>query len=429
MKYSYIFFLVIILLSSCGHNCKTDCIKYGLDENCCPQVDSTFAKQKEPSINQINIFLETSGSMAGYMPSTQPATEFQKFITDIIERLNSQFDGKLHFYYMSESDKSSKKIQFTKVIDDVLYGKFPSWNGTTYIPQMLDTINNYNGRNSVNLLISDFIFSPEQNKSKYTETVTSNLYPIINQSKNFCSSFICLFSEYRSSICSNNNPTSNSPYFLYIQGENENINLILKDIKKSIDQLKQPSNFLEFGIKYSNLYYSVLPYTETSANFIAMPCENFENSFLSIQEIDLRNSLDSLSFWVGIDLSSLPTYTHSNDYLEKNLKFSIRNGNVKIVNIQKLPYQNTDIDDLPITNKCTHLLKFQVTGITECVSILKLSLNYSRPDWINELNEEEDENQRSKTFGLKKVISGFEQSYFPDDNKVLFENLQIVLTK
>jgi hypothetical protein len=429
MKYLYIFIFIGLLLNSCGYNCKKNCLNYGLDQNCCPPIDSTVAKLNAPFLEQVNVFLETSGSMAGYMPSSGSATEFQKLIIDIIERLNSQFDEKLHIYYMTESDKPCKSTGFGIARDDILFGRFSRWSGTTYIPIMLDSINNYKSTSSVNILISDFIYSPEKGLKKYTEIAGSTFYSIVNKIRGYSTSFVCLYSEYRSSICSNENPTFNSPYYLFLLGEQENVNLINEMIFKSIKKQNAQYEFIEFGFKYSNLYYSVLPYTETSANFIAMPCENFENSFLSIQEIDLRNAIDSLSFWVGINLSSLPTYTHANDYLEKNLEYSIKNGNAKIVKIQKLPYQNTDTDDLSIANKCTHLLKFQISGVTECVSILELSLHYSRPVWINELNEDNDENHRSKTFGLKKVISGFEQSYYPNDKNVLFENLQIVLIK
>jgi hypothetical protein len=426
MKYYYIFLLFGILLSSCGHNCKTDCIDYGLDENCCPQVDSIVTNEKKSLIENVNIFLETSGSMVGYMPNSNPATDFQRIIPEILSSLNTEFPEIVDFYSIYKSNTPFEKLDLSDAREKILHGEF-SWSGTTYLPKMLESITQeYQKTNGINIFITDGIYSPENKDKKEIELTETDIRSLISSfSKENSSSFYCLYSEFRGEKY----PANKSPYYIIIQGTQENVNLLNSMINKSIDRLGLESNFLEFGVKYSNPFYSVFPYTETSANFIAMPCANFENAYLSIQEIDLKNSLDSLSFWVGIDLSILPKFTHSDAYLEKNLKFSINNGNVKMVKVQKLPYQSTDVDDIPIANKCTHLLKFQVTGFTECVSILELSLNYTRPDWINKLNEDNDENQRSKTFGLKKVISGFEQSYFPDDKKVLFENLQIVLTK
>ena len=125
MKYFYIFFyIVILLISSCGHNCKTDCIKYGLDENCCPKIDSTIAIKKAPLIKHVNIFLETSGSMVGYMPNSNPATDFQRIIPEILSSLSTNFSEIVNFYSIYKSNTPFKKLDLIEAREKILHGEF-----------------------------------------------------------------------------------------------------------------------------------------------------------------------------------------------------------------------------------------------------------------------------------------------------------------
>ena len=60
---------------------------------------------------------------------------------------------------------------------------------------------------------------------------------------------------------------------------------------------------------------------------------------------------------------------------------------------------------------------------------MSLSLKCTLPDWYKTLNENAAENNREKTFGLGKIISGFEQAYRPNQNEYFFQNLPISLIK
>ena len=72
-----------------------------------------------------------------------------------------------------------------------------------------------------------------------------------------------------------------NPFYFLIQGKQENVNVIKKGMIKASERLKYKYDYLEFGNKYSNIYYTVLPYTEASTNFIALPCEQFNNAYIN----------------------------------------------------------------------------------------------------------------------------------------------------
>lgn len=421
--------LVLLILLSCNSNkCNQLCEQEGLDEYCCPKIDSTTLYTATAKIDKINIFIETSGSMAGYMPSQQPATNFQKKIIDILSKLYSKFSNKVFIYYMAEHNRPCTFTTLENAQNDILYGRF-NWQGSTYIPTMIDTINNYLDTNSVSILISDFIYSPERNRAMITEITPTEIYRKVEPYKNYSSSLICLFSEYRSSICAINNPTSNSPFYLLLQGNAENIRVIEPVLYESIINSNSDYSEINFGLNYEMPFYSVLPYTETTSNFIANSCETFQNAFVSIQDINLDAYGSEIEFWVGFDLSYFPEYSKTKDYLEQNLEIKLTNGEYEKLAIEKLPYSNVAADDKTITQKCTHIVKLKISNLTECVSVMSLSLKCTLPDWYKTLNENDAENNREKTFGLGKIISGFEQAYRPNQNEYFFQNLPISLIK
>lgn len=431
MKRVYLVILVLPLLLSCNsNNCKQLCSEKGLSEDCCPKIDSSYVELSKPRVNCINIFIETSGSMAGYMPAAQPSTKFQMLIPDIISKLNSKYASNVHVFYINEYNKPLIRVDFSKAKDDILGGKF-NWAGNTYIPTMLDSINNYLNDSTVNVLVSDLIYSPEKSNSKITDIAATDIYTLANQMKDYSTSFICLFSEYRSSNCSNKILTEKSPYYLFLQGKPENIQIVEKIIHSSINITNNEHKEINFGIQNNKPFYSILPYTETTGNFIAYSSSSFDNGYVSIQDINLTDGVSKIEFWLGLDLNEFPEYVKSTHYLKQNLQIQIDNGIYEIIAIDTVPYSKVKIDDddKGIVQRCTHIIKFKITGMTDCVSILTTSLKCSIPEWKDTINENTSQNNREKTFGFKKIISGFEQVYIPSGNEYFFKELKISLIK
>lgn len=428
MRKTLLLFLALPILLSCNPNkCRQLCTDKGLDEECCPKIDSTALLLANAKIDKINIFIETSGSMAGYMPRSTPATEFQKTVPDILSKLNSNFSGKVFIYYMAEHNRPCIRTDLSKVQNDILYGNF-NWQGSTYIPTMIDSVNNYLSSSTINILISDFIYSPEKEKGKITAIASTAIYSLVTPFNNYSASFICLFSEYRSSICADKNPTEKSPYYLFLQGKAENIRVIETVIYESISKSNSASKEINFGLNYKMPFYSVLPYTDNTSNFIANQCEAYQNAYLSIQEINLRDT-GFVKFWLGMDLNDFPEYSKTKDYLNQNLKVKLNNEECEIMDIIKLPSSNIHEDDKQIAQNCTHIIKIKISNITECVSVASISLKCTLPTWYNVINEPDSQNNREKTFGLEKIISGFEQAYCPKQSEFFFKNLPISLIK
>jgi hypothetical protein len=414
--------ICIAVFSNCGKDANSEVATSTGD---CPQSDSiSSAAVLKVSIGKVNVFLETSGSMSGYMPNSEPATEFQKLIPDLVSILNTQYKQGVNFYSIYNSETNFKKLDISNARNKVLRGDF-SWSGSTYLPVMLDSINQYLREDAVNIFITDAIYSPENADQKSTilaaTDIREKIAPYVGS---YSLVSFCILSEFRN----RQNKSVRSPYYLLIQGKPENVQDVASLVSETILRNDQSFEDLNLGWPKQNIYYSILPYTETTPNFTAELGEGYNDTFARLSNISLQD--DSLSFWMGINLNNLPAYVKSESYLKNNLSLSMDRGTSKITAIQKqLP--NADQDDKCIVKNCSHFIRIRIDEMNTPATSLILSLKYSTPDWVTRFNESNLDNEmnREKTFGLTRIVSGYEQAYLQSDNSYFFKGLTIPLTK
>jgi hypothetical protein len=430
-KMKNIFFILtglLSILSGCvGNECKISkemLSANGLDDNYCPKVDSTVKPLNKPSIKKVNIFFDASGSMTGYMPTAAyPNSELQIIVHDIISRLKTKYSDNITFYpiYNSSSKMESMKIEDAQ--RKITFGELTQSNGDTYLPIMLDSIyKGYFNSNTVNIFISDCIYDPNKKEKKLREQATTEISEAIKPYiSDYSTSAFCLHSGYLK--------VNNSPYYLLVFGRPENNPEIENIVKTAISDNKQKFEEVNFGLKYTQPYYSVLPYTDKSENCIANPCENFQNAFVNVTVQNWNARGDSMSFWIGIDLRNYPEYATTQNYLDSNLFPTMEKGTARIISITKELPKGIEKDDKPIAEKSTHYVHIQISQLDDCAATLQLTLKFSKPNWIHDLNQDETESNGEKTFGLERMMKGFEQAYNPDGKAYFFKDLKVSLIK
>lgn len=429
MKYNIIFYTIFLfLISGCGRKpCELTqelIDKNKLDDNYCPIVDTTIKPLPNPAINEINIFIDASGSMTGFMPTTRPSTDFQILVPDIISSLETEFNGKINIYPIYNSKSPMKKSSsVSDVHKGIIDGTLAQKAGDTYIPTMLDSIyKGYFSPNAVNIFISDCIYSPNNKEKKYAEQATREIRQSISTYTNdYFTSVFCLFSQF--------NKISKSPYYLIVFGKPENNHHIENIIENSIANKKQNYFQTHYGLKYDRPFYSVLPYTNVSANCIANACTSLANTYANVEVYDWKSGNDSLFFWIALDLKNFPEYTKSGEYLKKNLDFSPSSKDITITEITSSVPKGLDNHDKIIANSSTHFVRVKVLNIEECAITIHLGLKYDTPSWINDLNQTESESNGEKTFGLERLMNGFAEAYKQDKPAYFFNNLTVSIIK
>lgn len=422
-----LFFILLFLIEGCTDECNQQCLEKNLDCNCCPNIDTVNVTNDSISINSINVFIETSGSMKGYMPNNnEEQTNFQTLIPEILLRLRGEVK-KTNLYSIFDSKSTFKKLDIDSARKNIITkGKF-AWSGSTYIPIMLDSMNNYMDKESVNILISDCIYSPEKKDLGITAQTISEIREKFNKiSKDYSTVIYSLHSEYFYS----KTKSVSSPYYLILQGKSENIKIVDKMLKNSFKIFDQEYGEVHFGEKYSIPFYTILPYSENSGNNISVSCPSRENSILIMKEIEFSTK-DTLNFVIGIDLKEFPVYSNSKDYLENNLVLSLNGQEFKKFKVLIKDEQISKIksDDKILFEKCTHFIYVSISELKSNLSELNVSMKFSDPNWIKLLNNPEMDDNREKTYGLENMLKGIEEAYGISENSYFFKNLNLILIK
>lgn len=396
------------LLQSCGTTENTADSEYS---DLCPRNINDTVRVERNGIEEINIFLETSGSMTILMPQKTKTTSFQTVIPNVISRLNKGYES--HFYSITDSSKPLHKIKNSDAISFINQGTF-QWGLSTSIPEMIDSIQNYQKEQSVSIFITDGIFSPSKKRS------TSLLLTLIGEpfsklnSKGMSTDILCVKSDAG---------TIQTPYYIYILGKPEHIQTVKSEVIESLTLNNTPFEEIAIGFDSIEPYYSVLPVFEIPGNGIALACSS--DKYLVVDEIVLETPLE---FWVALDLSGLPVYTQSLKYLKENLVLEFKGCEGSLIEIKEV-LTATDPTDKRIIDKSTHFINLSVKQIDDEQGDVSISLAYSTPYWVDEIDGN-DPLQRTKTAGLKNLISGIEDSYHYRNQKHYFlKDLSVVLSK
>lgn len=418
---------LLFLLSSCGGNkCKISqemLTDNKLDESYCPQIDSTITTLPQSSIKKVNIFFDASGSMAGFMPASKPSSEMQILIPDIISKLKTEYSNSVTFFPIYNSSSPMKSMDVNDAETKIIYGNLAQNGGDTYLPTMLDSVyKTYFSSDAVNIFISDCIYSPKEKEKKQAEQATKEIRETINPyAKEYFTSAFCLFSKF--------NKIPNSPYYLIVFGKPENNHVIEKLIVDAIKIKNQKFEQVNFGLKYNQPYYSVLPYTDNSPNCIANPCENLKGACANVTVQNWKDEGDSASFWIALDLKKLPSYSTTQTYLDSNLTLTMQKGTAKILSVTSTAPKGLDKDDKTIADNSSHFIHVQVSELEDCATTIHIGLKFSTPKWINTLNQTETETNGEKTFGLERMMNGFSEAYSQDKGAYFFNNLNVSLIK
>jgi hypothetical protein len=413
-----------LFLTSCGgdSNCNSDCVAVNLECDCCPAVDSSVAAMPKASLKTIAVFLETSGSMAGFMPNRGATTSFQRVVPDVLSRLQSS-TATTHFYSIKESSQKPLAYPLEQARDGILRGSF-QWGNYTSVPVMLDTIEEYRNKEAVSILISDMIYSPDDQR-EVGQAVTRIREKIGNSA---AASLIAVHSDYAT-----RSAQLQSPYYLLLQGNPANITAVKTRIYEALNTYDVRYDELNFGFQYTAPYYSILPYSEHSENGIANACYGDERRYLQVRDIDTH---DTLSFWVGVDLKALPSYSRTTQYLQEHLKVEPAGAAVERVEVlDKQGFKSrlsSEATDKAIAEGCTHFIKVRVYDFEAKASTLSIALQKDKPSWIAATSHDRTDSidsKRDQTFGLGNIYTAFHEKYEQNNNTLFFKPLQLTLLK
>lgn len=384
----------------------------------------------------INVYLENSASMDGYVKGV---TEFETAIYNLLGDFKiSGLCDSLNLSYINKTIPYQKQNALPADIQDFIEKLEPSVfkqrggdrsvsDLKNILSTVLKTVNNKNAA----VLISDFVFSPGKNanaqdylnnqgvgiKIDFSEKLKEfDLSAIIIQLQ---SNFDGLYYDKTDKPLSYK---GKRPYYVWIFGSTQQISSILN--KKILDNIKGGySNRLVLqsvkGINVPN--YKIL-YSPKIGSFSAKQLNNKIISDASASKDNQNKGL--FGFNVAVDfansLQDANYFLDTANYVLSNTKYQLK--------VETITDKNN-----PSLSGFTHILKLQTSELRE--EILKIDIVGKTPSWvlnstsIDDSNILNDNNEQQKTFGLRYLIEGVSDAFYPKSNSNTINSINITIKK
>ena len=371
-----------------------------------------------------NIYMENSGSMYGYV---EGVTEFEQSVYSFLSDVkNSSVCAEMNLYYINneihEWKQSTHNDNYMQddvrdFIDKLEPDTFKQTKGDKTLTDISDIIGNIfsrHGKDTVSILISDFVFSPGSGKNAEEYLINQQIgikNHLTKKLRTDPETGIILYrltSKFEGKYFDRNNCSymikQRRPFFIMITGDCKHLKQLIDNVP--IDQIKGSGVLNTFSIE--NLK-GVAPYeilvVPRIGEFRPDPA-NPKTGIINAR-IDKKNPQSKFMLAVGVDYSGLIL---SEDYLtdSRNYKISNKSYTLEIerrkkddyTHILKL-YLNPQLRQIPRGNVSVALMKRQSEWIE----------NYTSSDDVGIENITED-----KTYGLKYLVNGIYEAYATEED-------------
>ncbi|WP_345071736.1 hypothetical protein [Hymenobacter fastidiosus] len=363
---------------------------------------------------QVNVFLEVSGSMEGFMPKTgadASNTRFQQHVAQFLSEVNRSSAARKTYFRIKEKPYRDSY----QLLSQTVRGGIQQPASSTNIPTVLDTlVSGYYAPNTVNVLISDFIYSPKN--AGAIPYISTDVTDALNRTQRadlavsvygYTSDFRGAFYPALKTAVKKINSCCDTaiPYYFWVIGPADAVRRFDAALME-----RQPGQQAHFGVKYPVPASSLLNrfqnvgawyYGEKDASKRAAGAAYHTVAISSV------STKEPVEFVVGLDLKTLPGLYRDVNYLKTNLKLRAQDTDAKISSVFAANDQTKNSSGAE--NQYTHFVKVRVTKLGKAARPLQLMLNDQRPAWISQWTTKNDSNINqagAKTFALSSLVDG-----------------------
>lgn len=400
MKNCYLFLLLIFsLFTICS--CKRD---GGDGGNKGPVGGNTVIVTNSTSQSiadiDVNLYIENSGSMFGYLSGNSFRDNINYFMNGFCHTNLCQ-DTNIHCFYINSKAWARPNVRVTDFISNLRTNATScGTHSSTDIALIFDTIFARMGDNTLSILVSDMILSPDgSNAANYLSDMNINIMQKIkSKSKDFATVIFHCEAPFRGAYYDCNNHLRNidtiRPYYICVIGNNSLIKRFLSEMPNfpHFNKLNY-SVFFSYDSNYQGKYFLIAHTTgkRTSSN--------------SVEKARLDGNSQKFTMQLGVDFSDLLV---EDSYLTNVNNYQLSNHNYNLTSIQRKPIGNS-----------THVLYLETTKPVNQTKLTISLTNQAIPDWISNLNNEDCNrifSDLDKTYGIEKIIDGIYNGYESDSD-------------
>ncbi|HEX8657805.1 MAG TPA: hypothetical protein VF690_09740 [Hymenobacter sp.] len=361
---------------------------------------------------QVNVFLEYSGGMKGFVPrggADKPPTEFQQRIGALITETQVSPAVAERKYYLCEN-AAPRAVPFQQ-LRDVVQGEVNQAALGTELPQMLEGIlSRPQATQQVSVVISDFIYGPARKSdfSQLPNLIRTAIAPVSQQQL-----AVAVFGEtshfYGSYFPAVKTPAPKRtlagekvPYYVWVIGPPALVARYTAEVFKN-----PPSQQAFFGLKTTAPAFAPLLTKLTDPKLKPTGSVYGEDNGLTLKVSD-----DPADFTVGLNLKELPAAWQKPAFLAQHLQVRLPNGQASLLPNSVRPLTEDEQSGQPVLAPYTHVLRLRVSKLASPTATLSLALPAPEtPEWVAAWSTTNDNTPAPRTFGFDQILAGVRQSY------------------
>ncbi|QNH61995.1 hypothetical protein [Hymenobacter sediminicola] len=376
-------------------------------------------------LQAVNVFLEVSGSMEGFMPKTGASgenTKFQQHVAQLLSEINRTSSARQKTFYRIKEKPYKDTYQG---ISATVRSGIQQPAKSTDIPSVLDTLmSQYYQPGTVSVLISDFIYSPKNAgaipyiKTDITDALTRSgsrpdrAVSVYGYTSDFRGTYYpALVAAGKKTNCCD----TEIPYYIWVIGPADAVRRFDAALLE-----QQPSKQAHFGVTYPRPGYSLLSKFQNKGSWYygdAGASKRNADAYRVVAVSD-ASAQQPIEFVVGMNLGQLPSQYREVAYLKQNLMLQGVDTDAKLLDVTAATDQ-TKASSGP-ESKFTHFAKIRLTKQPKAARPLVLKLQDQRPAWVAQWTTKNDATPASKTFALSSLLDGLEPQV-DGDKRPIFE--------
>lgn len=386
-----------------------------------PTIYKVDGEMVSNSDTDINVFIENSGSMDGYVRNQ---TDFEVSLSDLLVELLYEYGkDRVHVNFINNAIYPSEIDEvenFTKALDP---GKPPYKIGNrnaSEINEILEMVLDSVATDKIAILFSDCIYSLKKGDDTegalgYEKSLTKNAFLQKfrgNPTNHFSTLILKLNSQFDGIYYDKYNQgtyleKTNRPYYIWIIGEKNRIDWLLENIQFRNLVGFDRSYLLTGGTESYLPFFTVLKETNKIGAF--QQTDRTEDFVNEICEIEYEDGV--FQFSIAIDLNGLEA---DSDFLLSKANYALTDGfqisRIEEIDRNKLtPRDRVTIDKTDVS----HLITIRINQ-DYAIQNMELKLTKTIPDWVynsSTLNDLDEADRKGKTFGLSYLIEGAADAY------------------
>jgi hypothetical protein len=390
----------------------------------------TTPANRAPQKVNVNVYLEISNGMKGFMPppaAGKEPTVFQRHLNQVMSEVqDGRYVGQKGFY-LAKQDQQGRPV-----LDSVSYNTFKTTvvSGIqsnvlgTPLPAMLQAaLEKSVAQGAVSVIISDFIHGPDPRDPGQFISLDSDIRSSLKlaDQQDLAIAVLADASPFHGTY----HPAVKKPevrrtlsgeeipFYIWVIGPQQEVQVVTNQVFRNL-----PAQQAYFGFSYPIIPFSAILKNRTFQPSGTVYCTSrTADPCTSVNLQPGRN--EPVEFTVGLDLSGLPAAMQQEDYLQRNLRVTATGGSANMATVTAADAAARATPDLA---RYTHFVRVQVPQLTANSGAISMQLAQVYPAWVKAWATDNDNNPTAapkKTYQFDKIIDGV-QALYRDQSESVF---------